>query len=118
MITGVGKTWCQVDDMQRGIAFYRDVLGLKLRFDSPHWTEFEIDGWVVALHSRLAGEGPCGENGRGWYLGVTTDDVETLRSRVADGGGTDHGTHDVPGGIVLSFCDPDGNPIQAFQALG
>ncbi len=116
MITGLGKTWCQVSDMARAVEFYRDTLGLTLRFESPHWTELEVGGAVVALHSRLAeAEGPCGEEGRGWYLGLMTDDVEALQAAVLAGGGTDHGFHDVPSGAVYTFTDPDGNPIQALQ---
>jgi len=116
MISGLGKSWCQVDDMGRAVAFYRDALGLTVGFESPHWTEISVGDAVIALHSRLGGNGPCGEEGRGWYLGVVTDDVEALRPRIVAGGGIDHGLHDVPGGVVLTFTDPDGNPIQAFQA--
>ena len=39
-----------VSDMARSIAFYRDVLGLPLRFESPEWTEFETPGSTLALH--------------------------------------------------------------------
>ena len=39
-----------VSDMKRAVAFYRDVLGLPLRFESPHWTEFATDGATLALH--------------------------------------------------------------------
>jgi lactoylglutathione lyase len=44
-----------VSDMKRSVAFYRDVLGLPLRFESPGWTEFATDGATLALH---AGKGP------------------------------------------------------------
>lgn len=39
-----------VSDMQRSIAFYRDVIGLPLKFQSPHWTEFACEGATLALH--------------------------------------------------------------------
>lgn len=39
-----------VRDMRRSIAFYRDVLGLPLKFESPEWTEFATDGATLALH--------------------------------------------------------------------
>ncbi len=42
-----------VSDMKRSVAFYRDQVGLKLRFSSPTWSEFETGGTVLALH--LAG---------------------------------------------------------------
>ena len=43
-----------VSDMQRSVAFYRDVFGLPLRFDSPGWSEFATEGATLALHSAEA----------------------------------------------------------------
>src|SRR5437762_8373584 len=43
-----------VSDMQRAVTFYRDVLGLSLRFESPHWTEFATEGATLALHAAEA----------------------------------------------------------------
>ena len=40
-----------VSDMGRSVSFYRDVLGLPLRFESPGWTEFATDGATLALHA-------------------------------------------------------------------
>ena len=40
-----------VSDMQRSVAFYRDVLALPLRFESPGWTEFSTEGATLALHA-------------------------------------------------------------------
>ena len=40
-----------VSDMKRGVSFYRDVLGLPLRFKSPGWSEFATDGATLALHA-------------------------------------------------------------------
>lgn len=39
-----------VSDMKRAVAFYRDVIGLALRFESPGWTEFATEGATLALH--------------------------------------------------------------------
>ncbi|MEP7324326.1 MAG: VOC family protein [Gemmatimonadota bacterium] len=44
-----------VSDMTRSVTFYRDVLGLPLRFESPGWTEFAPEGATLALH---LSEGP------------------------------------------------------------
>ena len=33
-----------VSDMQRSLSFYRDVLGIPLKFESPGWTEFATEG--------------------------------------------------------------------------
>ena len=43
-----------VSDMKRAVAFYRDVLGLPLKFESPGWTEFATDGATLALHAAKA----------------------------------------------------------------
>lgn len=40
-----------VSDMKRAVSFYRDVMGLALRFESPGWTEFATDGATLALHT-------------------------------------------------------------------
>ncbi len=116
MITGMGTSWCQVRDMQKSIAFYRDVLGLKPIMESPFWSEFELPPFKFALHSMLGGtEGPLGENGRGWNLGMASDDLADLRQRVREAGAAEFGYHEVPGGVVLALCDLDGNPIQVMQ---
>ena len=39
-----------VSDMKRSVLFYRDVLGLLLRFETPEWTEFATEGSTIALH--------------------------------------------------------------------
>jgi lactoylglutathione lyase len=40
-----------VSDMSRSVSFYRDVVGLPLKFESPGWTEFATDGATFALHA-------------------------------------------------------------------
>jgi lactoylglutathione lyase len=40
-----------VSNMKRAVSFYRDVLGLPLRFESPDWTEFATEGATLALHA-------------------------------------------------------------------
>lgn len=39
-----------VSDMARSVEFYRDKLGIPLRFESPEWTEFETGTTTLALH--------------------------------------------------------------------
>ena len=40
-----------VSDMKRSVSFYRDMLGLPLKFESPGWSEFATDGATLALHA-------------------------------------------------------------------
>ena len=39
-----------VSDMQRSVEFYRDKLGIPLKFESPEWTEFATGATTLALH--------------------------------------------------------------------
>jgi predicted enzyme related to lactoylglutathione lyase len=39
-----------VEDMQRAINFYRDVVGLAVLFESPGWSEFATGETKLALH--------------------------------------------------------------------
>ncbi len=41
-----------VSDMNRSIEFYRDKLGLPLKFQSPDWSEFLTGATTLALHGR------------------------------------------------------------------
>ena len=44
-----------VADMEKAIAFHRDVLGLKLAFQTPDWTEFDTGATRLALHPEAPG---------------------------------------------------------------
>ena len=41
-----------VTDMERAVRFYRDVLGLPLKFQTDEYTEFATHGAVLALEKR------------------------------------------------------------------
>ena len=39
-----------VADMDKAVKFHRDVLGLKVKFESPGWSEFVTGKTTLALH--------------------------------------------------------------------
>jgi catechol 2,3-dioxygenase-like lactoylglutathione lyase family enzyme len=39
-----------VADMDKAVAFHRDILGLPLKFQSPFWSEFATGETTLALH--------------------------------------------------------------------
>lgn len=39
-----------VSDMSRSVAFYRDKLGMTLKYQTDYWTEFETGTTILALH--------------------------------------------------------------------
>ena len=50
-----------VSDMEQSVAFYRDVVGMPLKFESPGWSEFRTEGATWALHLCAPNDGHAGE---------------------------------------------------------
>jgi len=106
----VDTVWCVATDMKRSVVFYKDLLGLKVTYESASWTSFDLGGLQLGLHG---GESKSG--GGGFVLGFECDDVKALRSKLAPGGYVVGGFHEIPRGVVLDIRDPDGNTLQATQ---
>ncbi len=70
-----------VDDMDRATAFYRDTLGLPLKFQSPEWTEFLTGETTLALHPASA-ENPAGTS----QLGFQVPGIARFHRDLAAGG--------------------------------
>jgi catechol 2,3-dioxygenase-like lactoylglutathione lyase family enzyme len=62
-----------VADMDKAVKFHRDVLGLKVKFESPGWSEFATGETTLALHP-ASDKNPAGKV----ELGFTVPDVETF----------------------------------------
>ena len=108
-----------VGDMDRCVAFYRDVVGLPLRFASPEWSEFATDGATLALHAAADGErGDAGAAGT-CRPGFTVDDVDAFHARMVE-----HGVtcllepRDLHGVRLATYADPDGLPFGASGSAG
>src|SRR5688572_14710881 len=39
-----------VKDVERSVAFYRDKVGVPVKFFDPHWTELATQGTTLAIH--------------------------------------------------------------------
>lgn len=61
-----------VEDMDRAVKFYRDIVGLPLKFQSPGWSEFETGETTLGLH-------PASEKNRAGKCEVGFN-VENLQS--------------------------------------
>jgi lactoylglutathione lyase len=72
-----------VGDMNKAVAFYRDVVGLKLRFQSPDWSEFDTGETTLALHLASA-EHPAGSA----QIGFRTEDLDGFCQQSSDAGVT------------------------------
>jgi len=70
-----------VADMDRAVAFHRDVLGLPLAFQSPDWSEFNTGETRLALHSASEAN-PAGSV----QLGFRSEDLDAFyAAREANG---------------------------------
>ncbi len=106
-----------VRDMARSVAFYRDSLGVPLRFESPDWSEFVTGGCTLALHKAAAGSTPAvgADNipAGHCHVGFAVDDLDAFHERLTAGG--------VPclraprmedfGAKMAVYADPDGLPV-------
>jgi lactoylglutathione lyase len=108
----VSYTIVFVSDMRKSIEFYRDVVGMPVRFESPHWTEFETVGATLALHL-VEGTGNGGPPVRneapgGCRPGFSVPDLQEFHRRVISMGvQCVQEPKDVFGAQVAMYLDPD-----------
>ncbi len=116
MFDKFGLVMVVVSDMARSVAFYRDVLGLKLLHESPYFSRFDVGGVGLGLHPesqtlRVNAHG-------GVSFGFYTDDIEgTLAALTARGAQVVTKTRE-EFGILAKIGDPDGYRIQICQMSG
>jgi lactoylglutathione lyase len=108
-----------VSDMQRSVAFYRDVLGLPLRFESPGWTEFATEGATLALHKAEVGDGrePSHDLGAGHCRpGLRVPNLDVFHARMAaQAVRCLQEPKNVFGARVAQYVDPDGLVISVGE---
>lgn len=108
-------------DMARSIAFYRDIVGAPLRFESPEWTEFETGSATLALHKGEPGatrgdsQGPA-DAGQ-CRPGFNVDDMDAFHSKMLDHNvAVVQSPRDVFGSRIAQYRDPDGLIISVSEA--
>ncbi len=96
-----------VADMDKAVAFYRDVMGLPLRFQSQGWSEFDTGGVTLALHP-ASDRNPAGRV----QLGFTTADLPGLyAAREENGLSFSRPPVDEHGTLLASILDCEGAEI-------
>ena len=125
MFSKVDYIMVMVSDMSRSVAFYRDVLGLSLKFESPGWSEFQTGATTLALHhvrARVGAQGPVPAEpvAGSCSIGFSVEDLEATHRELAARGAQFvlAPTEQVDEGIRLAVCvDPDGLPISFAESL-
>jgi lactoylglutathione lyase len=109
-----------VSDMKRAVTFYRDTLGLPLKFESPGWTEFATDGATLALHASEGtsskGDDPRQVPAGRCRPGLGVPDLDQFHKRMLE--------KNVPciqeptnvfGARIAQYVDPDGLAISVGE---
>lgn len=99
-----------VSDMSRSVSFYRDVVGLPLKFESPEWTEFSTGPTTVALHRADASPTAADAKAPGTCRpGFSVPDLDGFHRRMLDTAvECAQSPRDVFGSRIAQYVDPDG----------
>jgi len=114
MIGKLGLIMVVVKDMERSVAWYRDVLGLTLLFKQNNWSQFDAGTIILGLH-------PEGEEVKvgpttGCTFGIYVNDIQKAASELKRRGGRlEIEPRREPFGLWALLRDPDGYGIQIVQ---
>ncbi len=110
----VGQLMIPVDDFDRGLAFYRDVLGLPFLFAAPPQMAFFMCGTVRLLVGVLP---PAEKAQRGSAIYFRVSDIQAVHATLKEKGvrfrAAPHVVHRTPQSELwlAEFTDPDGNQL-------
>lgn len=98
-----------VSNMSRSVDFYRDVVGLPLKFETPEWTEFDTEGATLALHRGDPGSAGDPNAPGTCRTGFTVPDIDAFHTRMIEHGVDCLEEPRVSFGTKLAqYRDPDG----------
>ena len=125
MLKQLNYAMVMVSDMRRSVEFYRDTLGIALKFQSPDWTEFLTGTTTLALHGGGVPQKHSGPPSEGKPAGVCTigfnvEDVDKTYEELKAKGVrfVMPPTQQDAEGIKLAVAiDPDGLTISFAQPL-
>ncbi len=126
MFKQVDYVMVSVSDMARSVEFYRDKLGLQLKFESKDWTEFLTGSTTLALHGGAAAQSHSGDYAHkvppagSCQIGFNVDDIDKAYEELKSKGLTfvmPPTRRDEEGIKLAVFLDPDGMAISMAESL-
>ena len=125
MFRHIDYTMIVVSDMDRSVEFYRDKLGIPLKFQSPQWTEFATGTTTLALHgggvpNTAPPSGDPSKYAGACSIGFSVENVDQTYEELKAKGiaFVMPPTQREGEGIRLAVAiDPDGLPVSFAQAL-
>ena len=118
MFTKVDDVFFNVDDIEKAKAFYRDNLGLPVKYEAADWVELDAGNVTIAL--RRYGSGPEGrpelDVGEGATLVFQVEDIEAAKAELESNGiKFISGVFDYGTVKLAAFEDLNGNVLQIYQ---
>jgi hypothetical protein len=105
-----------VDNMAKTVSFYKDGLGLKPRFESAEWTEFDVNGFAICLHALAPGETRKSKGADDGILITNVKDIQgvirELRSRAIE---VSDAKEVFPGAYSAHVKTPDGHFFSIYE---
>jgi catechol 2,3-dioxygenase-like lactoylglutathione lyase family enzyme len=120
MLVGVQDVHVNVADMARALAFYRDVLGMRVVDSNPWWTSLDFFGARIGLHGTGGAAVPAvprDEHGPlcGAVLTLRSTDLEADVAYLQANGVAVLGRSGHAWGRLALIRDPDGNLLKLMQ---
>lgn len=102
-----------VSDMARSVSFYRDIVGIPLRFESSEWSEFDTGGATLALHRSEEAAARREEHGMekagSCRPGLSVPDLDDFHRRMTENGvRCIREPEEEFGARIAQYADPDG----------
>lgn len=112
----------EVENLERSLHFYRDLLGVPLRHDLDHGG---TDRWISGDHAAQTWHDSFlhfalymskGVVTRGVQLGFPVDNLDAVHKKLlAAGIAVDVEPRDEPWGLTARYRDPDGNSVSLTE---
>ena len=114
MFGKLGLVMVVVRNMERSVAFYRDVLGLKLLIHQANWSQLDAGNVLIGLHPE--GEEVKVSPTTGMSIGIYVDDVDQAVTEIRRRfGKIAIGPRQEPFGRWALVFDPDGYSVQIIE---
>jgi lactoylglutathione lyase len=123
----IGSVILIVSEMEKSLVFYKDILGLPIKNQSEAWTEFFVNGTVLALHpaenkSKL-------KTGISILIGFMVSDLEITVKKLKENKvkffkeakEEPFGKHAIiedPDGHLISIAEINTEPTEGFDLIG
>ena len=114
MVEGVAMIWMPVQDIGRAKGFYRDILGLPIKYEDGPWAVVDANGLTIGMNGREP-EGVAVEGGPVLVFqpgGGLEETVGALKERGVE---FPAGISEHPWGRIATFKDSEGNNAQLYE---